>query len=443
MGLFDALGAAGNSLTAYSFGIGVRGNNVGEASSPGFRRREAILGSLAGGGARVVQLKRSSDLFVESRALGLTGSEGFASARLSGLVSAENSLGAIGSEGIAGSLSRFFSGFTELGARPDDPALRNDVLSRAEELAASFRRTAQDLVATQRDLDGQIRESLPEANRLIDELGALNSSLSKSPGPELLDRRDRALADLARLTGATARFDNLGRVTVSIGGMGLVSGEATRHLVGRADPSGFTEVSLESGGLLGTQLGGEVGGWQAARDGGAASALVELDQLAFDISTAVNSVHSAGVGLDGVGGRNLFVASATVAGAAIGMSVDVSVAGHPLALAAGSSGAAGDGALANQLAALMEAPIASSGTRSPIEAMASLFARVGQDVRSATETHERVTTQRDSVTRLADAVGGVSIEEEMLALTRLEHGHQAVTRVIQTIDGLLEDLIRR
>ena len=64
-----------------------------------------------------------------------------------------------------------------------------------------------------------------------------------------------------------------------------------------------------------------------ARDGGVAQAKTELDQLAFDMSTAYNATHSAGFGLDGVGGRNLFNAPAVALDAAKFMTLDAAIVG--------------------------------------------------------------------------------------------------------------------
>ena len=62
---------------------------------------------------------------------------------------------------------------------------------------------------------------------------------------------------------------------------------------------------------------GMIGGTISARDGALKTAQDQLDQMASDVTTAYNTQHALGVGLDGNTGRNLFNVAATGAGAAM------------------------------------------------------------------------------------------------------------------------------
>src|SRR4029077_10647583 len=84
---------------------------------------------------------------------------------------------------------------------------------------------------------------------------------------------------------------------------------------------------------------GTLGGLREARDVDVAKTAGQLDQLAYSVANAVNSVHSKGYGLDGSTGRPLFAPPASGAGAAATMGVDPSVAGQPDRVAAAATAA--------------------------------------------------------------------------------------------------------
>ena len=77
------------------------------------------------------------------------------------------------------------------------------------------------------------------------------------------------------------------------------------------------------------------GGAATAYSGPLAQAKQKLDQLAYDVSNAYNSVHRQGVGLDGASGLDFFEAPAGVADAARNMRLSSSISSDPRSLAAG------------------------------------------------------------------------------------------------------------
>ncbi len=99
--------------------------------------------------------------------------------------------------------------------------------------------------------------------------------------------------------------------------------------------------------------GGSLGGYLTARDQDIPGALNSLDQLAYSISTAVNTQNNAGTDLDGSTGTaasplNIFSQPTTVAGSAAGMSVVMTDPNQIAAAGAGdgtgdNSNAVGDG----------------------------------------------------------------------------------------------------
>ncbi|MCA9644372.1 MAG: hypothetical protein KC492_26945, partial [Myxococcales bacterium] len=95
------------------------------------------------------------------------------------------------------------------------------------------------------------------------------------------------------------------------------------------------------------------------------------------------------------------------------------------------------------LQALGTSPIASGGTRSPAEAYSDLVGDVGTR-RAATKSDVGIrAAMQDQVYQMKESASGVSLDEEMVNLTRYQRAYEAATKVISTVDQMLEELIGR
>jgi flagellar hook-associated protein 1 FlgK len=184
--------------------------------------------------------------------------------------------------------------------------------------------------------------------------------------------------------------------------------------------------------------GGSLGGDLTARDGDIPDALNSLDQLAYNISTSINTQNNAGITLDGVSGSavnplDIFSQPAVAAGSAAAMSVvmtnpnDVATAG------------AGDGTGGNSNAVAM-ASMANRGIvngQTPTNFYSNFVTTLGSTV-STVQTEN--TAQNASVTQLQtqnDALSGVNLNDEASAMTTLERSYQAASQVFAMLNTIM------
>jgi flagellar hook-associated protein 1 FlgK len=191
-------------------------------------------------------------------------------------------------------------------------------------------------------------------------------------------------------------------------------------------------------------VGGQLGGLREARDVDMPAVLQKLDQFAFDIASSVNTQHAAGFGLDGSTGRALFTVTATASGAAAALALDANMIGHPERLAAASSAASLTGGSDNAalLAGLASQPIASGGTRSAAEAYSDIVGDVGQRKATAARDAETRDAMKAQTKSMRDSTTGVSLDEEMINLTRYQRAYEAATKLLRTVDELMAGLIQ-
>jgi flagellar hook-associated protein 1 FlgK len=450
-----SVGASG--MRAASLGVNVAAQNATNAATEGYSRRsvrqEPLPGPPHGGnGVRTEGPMRAVDRYVERRLLGATSAHAEADARLAAI----GPLDAMFSEsaGLGEALDAFQSALESLAASPSDRAVRDDVLARADALAAAFHRTTEGIAAARDDIDLRLTDEVSRANALMGEIDQIQTAVKKAEiggdeASDLRDQRDQRIRELAGLLPITQIDGEQGAVSILLdGGTALVRAEGGTSPLGTStDPiTGLVRVTRDASGatddITARLRGGSIGGLLAARDGALADALSDLDQLAFDVAGAYSAAHSAGFGLDGVAGRRLFDAGAAAAGAAFAFSVSTDVAGRPDRLAAATDPTlvAGDNRNALALTALSSTRFTTGG-RTASEALSDLVASVGRAVDGADRDVALLESARSQAWAVRESISGVSSDDEMIALTQYQRAYEASLKVVQTADEMLQELL--
>lgn len=455
--LSSLMSVARDALTANQGALDIVGKNITNANVPGFSRRTALIENqvFGRGGPGSVLFKgpqRMFDRFAESRLLGESSLLGAARLRSEGLMGLEAMLAPQGSGSLGGRMGAFFGAATDLTTGANDPTKRAQFLARAEEVAQSFRIAADGLNARRSDLQQQAVDVTKEVNSRAKEIAELNGKIAEAtalgdPVPDLHDRRDLLVREVAERAPVAVVRESNGTVSVSAAGASLVSGKDSSTLSATLDAQGKLKFEMQRGNgspldITSRMTSGELGGIAEARDSDVAGMVTELDQLAFDFASAINTAHAAGFGLDGGTGRPLFTPPAAVAGAAATMSVSALVQGQPDRVAASASAAELPGGSGNALllASLSSASLGAGG--SPGARFGALAGKLGTLQNSASNAQSLREDTVSMAETMREQASGVSIEEEMVDLTRYQRAFEASMKVLRVADELLEGLIR-
>ena len=453
--LTGLLNIASAGLAAQTAALDATGQNVSNASTPGYSRVTANLettrtGDAFSGSVQVNGVTRAFDQFTFGNLVSEQGKGGAASARSSALTDTQSIVSPNGST-LADDVNAFFTSTTTLQGSPSDPSARAGVLAAATQVAQTFATTASALTAQRASLLGQAEGAATTLNTQLAQIAKLNGQIATAVAggnqpTDLEDQRDSLVSTVSTAIGAQEIQGPNGSITLLSSGTALVSGSAAATIGVSLDASQNLKITaVREGGtpldITSNVTSGTLGGLREARDTDIPDAQAQLDAFASDFATSVNAVHAAGYGLDGVTGRDLFVPPATVAGAAAAMAVDPSVAGNPSAIAASSSagGVPGNDDVAVQLGALATTNLAGGAT--PTGTYANLAASVGNAKSSAdSETSLRTETVRQATT-LNSSVSSVNIDDEMTNLTAFQRAYEASSKVLQTADSLLQGLM--
>lgn len=456
--LNQLLYTARDSLTAQSYGLSVTGQNITNVNTPGYVRRDPLLetralGTSTTGTVTATGLRRATDVYIERRELTARGSAAAASEHDRQLASLEAVFNDLGATGLGSALDGLFSSFSALATNPSDPTARGAVLGAADAFASRASAIGDSISDQKNELFKAAQDTAREINEKATAIAELNRRIQAAEAQgedaaDLKDQRNNVLLGLSTLVDVRTIPDNQGSIIVQASGATLVEGGDARALgIDLAADGSLRILSTRASGNTSevTQFltGGKLAGIKEARDVDLFAVGDKLDKLVFDVANAVNTQHAAGFGADGVSGRNLFDVPAVTLGAARGIRLSADVAGNPAAVAAAATGATVPGGSENAvaLADIFKTPL--SGGRTAAESYADIVGDVGQRKAAVAQAAETQNAIKEQVQAMRESVSGVSLDEEMVSLTKYQRAYEAAGRVLSTVDQLLQDLINR
>ncbi|MCP3983642.1 MAG: flagellar hook-associated protein FlgK [bacterium] len=477
-GIFGALDVARKGLLVTQAGVRVVGHNIANANTPGYTQQRALYAAdnpiqtsvgLLGAGSLFLGVQRITDPFVQTQLIRQRGETASVDAQAGVLTLVEEILNEQDTGGLTEALGQFYDALDDLAtsSSPGAPAERAALVASSQAVVDSIHATddrLRDLMASTND---GIQATLPRVNDILDGINTLNGEIARaeinttSPANDLRDQREGLLRELSGILDVTHLENSDGNVTVSmISGAALVEGGRARSLGLAPDPTnpfntGFSRIQLIdqlSTRDITAEIGaGELGGQLRSRDTILPGAIRALDTVAYNLTTSVNTVHNAGQGLTGATG-DFFTALPAVEDAARDLSIAANILTNPDDIAAGLTSAAGDNQNALALAGLRDqkTPLflpgdppgpATGPSRSVIEHAVAVAVDVGQQSQSMTSALVQQEKIIESLENRREEVSGVSIDEQVTDLIKLQAAFQANSRVIGVVQRLLDDLV--
>ena len=444
MSLSNLLDIARSGMSASTGGLSITGQNITNATTAGYTKRMASMTTQPGGGVVFNGQVRNFDKFAFSAVVDQSGKQSSAEARATALATIEGVV-APGSNTIGDRATAVMGSFTTLTAYPTDTAVRSDVLAKADDLASTIAATAQGLADASRDLLAKGQDVVGEINDRLSQVASLNDQIASakaegSDASDLRDQRDTLIQELGTRVGVKAVEDPQGRMTVFGAGATLVDGDRAAPMALDLDATGKMRLSVTGTSKVDVTshvAGGSLGGIREARDVDLASSQTKLDAYAFDVANTINAAHASGYGSDGVTGRNLFQISATQAGSALGMKLDPAIKDNPQMVAAAGTAAELPGGNSGAIALAGLSDTNSFGGTTIANRFASMAADVGARKSSADSEKSMRDDSLAIATTASQSVSGVSLDEEMVDMTKFQRAFEAASKVLQTADSLL------
>ena len=467
-GLFGSLNNSVKALNAQTRGVETAGRNLANVSNPDYARQRVLFGdrgtviTTSGPqslGLEAMGVQQLRDTLLDQQLMREVSMKADYEMQQSAMDSAQAGLGqsidrssgttasTSGSHGIAESLSDFFNSFQSFAAKPTDVGEKQTLIQKAQILADRFQVTDTRLTQVQTDMTAQITSDVDKVNGLLKNIADLNSQIShyeqNAPGgaADLRDTRQKNIEELSKLMNVETRpqagyegqvqvftKDSSGAdiVLVDLGTAGSLSLNGAGTVVTATPPTGLGSAAAVS------FSSGKIHGAFVVRDTMVKDVRDQINKLANQLVVSVNAAYIGS-------GSNFFAPAGTTAA-----TIKLNSTLNSNTLVAGV-GASGDNSLAVAVGALAIKNFSTgagdliNGTLS--QAYNQTVTDLGQNLSGVNARLADQTTIEALVRSQRDAVSGVSLDEEMADLMKYQRAFQASSRVISTIDTLLETVV--
>jgi flagellar hook-associated protein 1 FlgK len=459
MSTFSSLNTALTALQYNRVAMDVASSNIANASTDGYVRRRADAATLGGtatpamwsrstsqgDGVQVSGVSRMDDQLLDVRARNEHGKQSYLDIRQTVLERVESGIGEPSDTGVANALTAFRTSWHDLANNPGSAAARSEVLGKAATLVDAIHGQAANIATEESDDRTRIQGDVTQVNTLATNLADANRSIAVAQANggdvnDLLDKRDQLAMQITQLTGATATARSDGGMDVSLNGVSLVSGATANTLGiasginadGTADGNPITYAITSASGATPVPSGltGEIGGLTDLLTTTLPGYASGLDAVAKQLADSVNSLHESGYDANGNPGTAFFSYDPTDPAA----SLQVAITDPNLLAASSVSGAANlDSGNATALAGL-------TGTDDAYQKLVNGFGTTVASVQGLAANQQVLTTQVDNAQQ---QLSGVSLDEEMVNMLSAQHAYEAASRVMTTVDSMLDTLINR
>lgn len=483
MTISSSLASAVSGLNAASRNVEVISNNIANAATKGYGRRELVtearsIGSV-GQGVRVVGVRREADMVLISDRRISQAASGADAVRAAYYSSLESAIGTTDSAVSIGSrIDAFDTALIAAAANPGNAARLDAALQAAGGLVRQISDAAETVQELRQRADGTIADQVEQLNAALRRVSDLNGQIrghaaGNADASALMDQRQQVIDSIAAILPIREVQREFGQIALyAVNGAALVEGPAAQFGFAPTAAIG-ADTRLEDGELSGLTLNGRpvaLEGSNSPIAGGAMQAQFQLrDRLAVESQAQLDALardlveRFATPGLDGsvaAGAPGLF----TDNGAAFDPQAETGLAQRLAVNAAADpqrggalwrlrdgleATAAADGGNAQLLVALQGAlterrPTASGGFMAGDRSLSALQGELISSVAAArlgAEAEASFSSARTEALVQQEEAGGVDTDFELQSLLMVEQAYAANAKVIQIIGQMLDKLM--
>ncbi|MDD3119229.1 MAG: flagellar hook-associated protein FlgK [Victivallales bacterium] len=479
--LHTAMNVSTSSLLTKQQQMSIVSTNAANVDNQYYHRRSAtvenvdLTGDGAGGAAGVYlsNVTRSYNNVLENCLKSAISGDSYQQEYLARMSQLEELLGPGGDNYLSDAMSDFTTALQNVAANPESVGYRTALLSAGKALASEFNREY-DNMATLRDAiaansttgSGYLTTEVAEANNLLTQVAKLNKSIqaiesrstSGQQALELRDRRDELVQKLAAYADISVTENSNGQYTVELnladGTKTLIDGSTVPQtaasqlqVVMTESPAGFYTPSLSVVDADGTAtpvtLNSESGSLRALLDTReyVVSGMSDLYDFAAAVADQINALQNNPDTYDlnnNSNQGNFFSAPASQPAKGSILALDDYITGNPRLIAAsGQSGQSGNGEAAAAMWDALHADGRFQG-ESLVDYADRLLANAAQEVADAATSAETTAGVVEMYTAAVSEQSGVSMDEEMVNMLELQRAYQASSKMISTIDEMIQ-----
>ncbi len=326
---FSGLEIGKRSLIAHRKGLNVISHNLANSSQEGYSRQRVIFSTIdplykpdisrvnqagqLGQGSEISSVRRERDIHLDTRIVTEKGELAFWKGEQKNLRDIESIHNALGETNFQNNLDAFWASWQELSLRPDEPAVREELLQSSLLLTQDIRSKFVRFNDLRSEFNEKVQLHTSLINALATNISKLNYRIeaSKAAGDnpnDLLDTRDKFIEQLSEITSVKISFKDNDELMVFVKGNILVQGSKANFLetIDDGQNDGMYSIRWQQ---TGENFDSDKGSLLAdlnMRDVHLPKAITQLDTIAVNLSYNVNEVHRLGFNFYGREAGNFF-----------------------------------------------------------------------------------------------------------------------------------------
>lgn len=487
MNLTAALESARSSLMASGIQSATISRNIAGASTTGYSRKIAVLDNLPNAGVYVAAIQRAASSGLYSNVLTATSASAKQSAIYDGLqkIATATVDDPELDQSPTAQLNALKKALQQYANAPDNTTLAQAAVTSAKDMATALNQATNTVQSVREGADADMNISVQNINQLLSQFQTVNTAIVKGTisGDDVtdyLDQRDTIVSKLSQEVGVTMAIRTNGDAALYTDS-GVVLFDKTARAVSFAPITSYAAtttgnaVYIDGVPVTGANSvmplkSGKLAGLAQLRDNDTVTYQSQLDEVARGLINAFKESDQSPVpalpdvpGLFTYPGAPAMPASATVSVGLAGLisvaaSVDPAQSGNPNLLRDGAiSGnpayqynTAGNGGYSTRLQQLitnMDAaqPFDPTSQGKPsgsvIDFAASSTSWIENQRKTANDNSQYQSTLLDRSTAALSNVAGVNMDDEMSLMLQVERTYSASSKIISTVDQMLQSLL--
>ncbi|MBN2280392.1 MAG: flagellar hook-associated protein FlgK [Candidatus Marinimicrobia bacterium] len=436
-------------ITANKSAIELTSENIANINTPGYSRRLATFKDMNSQTAKFgtitgsqisKELARIRNDFIEEQYLTQNPNLSKYQMDTNLFSQIEDIFGEPGENGIGTHLSEFWTAWGDLASDPESEPARMVVVDKAVALEKAFNRVNSELTNMKQNIATNLAGSVNEINAKLRVLSQINQQITANNSDALMDERDKIVSDLSNYFEIQTYEGDHGEITVAAAGQILISSDEVNEIEVYTENVGSDyqlKIRMKGSNKDINIQSGELGSMTIIANEFIPNYRVQLDNVATNLANEVNTIHVNGYDLEDHTGNLFFKDNVNSAG---NFAVNPLIAKNPYMVATSNQpGESANNNIARQINELQ------NGHTLNGLSISDYYTGIATDIGSKVQKSENLLSSQTkilaTIENQRDSEAGVSLDEELVNLSRYQQAYQASAKIIGTVQEMVDTIL--
>ncbi len=449
MGISRIFDLSVRSMQTYQQAMDATAHNIANSSNPDYSRQritfstvipQKLQGFIWGAGVKIDQVLRVRNQLTDQQIR--TNNQDYSNnTERSTIQSQAEVLFSEPSDlGISTLMDTFFSSWSQLAVTPNSSALRQQVISSAQNLASKVNAVYTGLDSIKSNLLSDANAKVDQLNGLLKQTQTLNAqifeaSASGASPNDLMDQRDKVIDQLSQLTNINVTYDESNSAIISVGGV-FAANKSTSTTFHVSNINGKMGISTDDNQFTASLTGGELYADTDCYSNYIPQYQDKLNQIMSTMVDSVNNLHMTGYNIGNPPETGIKFFDSYQNGKLV---INQDILNNPNNIAISSDGSEGNGDIAVSLSNLSDAKLLNGSSLG--DNYNSLVSEIGNNKLSADQLSQATDLVLQQLQQQKSSYSGVSIDEEMTNTIKFQRSYDASAKLVTVADDMLQTII--